>query len=253
MGPLDRIQRGVDSSGRPLLATRQTWQRYDRINEVLGGKLVVIQGSFNSGVTASGGTHDLAGALDFRTWNLTAAERFLGIKTGRVLGGADWYRTPAEGFDFHWHGVTIGDAPMTRETAFQVVEYRAGRNGLADRGPDDFPFRPKIIRPYRYIEDDMFNKDDSNRLKRVERLLEAQRTRDQREREQDKERFQRLVKAQGRIADRLTVLIGRTSDDATRRDLKALQAEILTALKNDPDVTGVDNPSDDALGTPGAG
>jgi hypothetical protein len=256
MTALEKIQRGLDTSGRPLFATRQMFQHFDRVNDHLGGKLVIVQGSFNRGTTASAGTHDLAGCIDIRTWNLTTDERHKAQRAGRdpdIVGGAAWwYRTPAMGFDFHVHILLLGDAPMTPQTAFQVAEYRAGRNGLASRGRDDF-WRPTVVRNYHYIEDDMFTQNDSDRLKRIEDGLNSFRTnekkRDNNEAARDKARFEKVVTALGRQADLLTTLINQSKDDATTQQLKNAKAEILTTLKANPMVTGVDNPSDDAMAT----
>jgi hypothetical protein len=248
---LEKIQRGYDTSSRPLYATRQSFQRYDRINEHLGGVLVIIQGSFNKGTVASAGTHDLAGAMDFRTWNLTNDLLYSGVRFGRDLGGADYIRTTAEGFDPHWHGVTIGDAPMSPETAQQVRDYYAGLNALASRRADTFSYRPANIQPYKYIEDDMFTDDDSARLKRIESRLDlfadSEKNRDQEERQRDKDRFTQIISALGGTVDSLAKIESRSQDPATKADIKKAKERILTYLKNHPDVNGVDNPSDDAM------
>lgn len=246
MSALEVITRGRDSSGRYVKGTRQAFQRHDRMNKVVGGKLVIVQGSFNVGVSSSAGTHDRAGAFDWRTWNLTKAEQYAFIKEGRLLGGADWLRY-APAFDPHAHGITIGDAPMHSATSLQVSEYRAGRNGLANRGPDDFPFRPAIIRPYQYQEDDMYEEQDRQRAVRIENMLKAEQRRDQREAEIDKRRFQKQITLMGEMVDDIGLLINSTKERATKQQLRRVKARLLLALKDDPDVTGVDNPSDDEM------
>lgn len=243
---MEVITRGRDSSGRVVKATRQSFQRHDRINDVLDGKLVIIQGAFNAGVSASANTHDLAGAFDWRTWNLTAHEQFVGVKYGRSIGGADYLRH-APAFVPHWHGITIGDAPMHRATSQQVTDYRNGLNALANRGPDDFPWRPKIIKPYQYLEDDMFEQRDRERLVRIDKALHAEKSRDERERDRDRKRFKRMITLLGETVDDLGLLIDEAKDDATRRQLRRAREAILVRLKEDPDVTGVDNPSDDEM------
>lgn len=245
-GAMDVITRGRDSSNRVVKGTRQCFQRHDRMNKSVGGKLVIVQGAFNVGVSASAGTHDRAGAFDWRTWNLTKDEQFTFIKTGRLLGGADWLRY-APAFDPHAHGITIGDVPMHPATAEQVADYRAGRNGLSNNGPDDFPFRPAVIKPYQFLEDDMFEEQDRERLIRIEKAMEAEKSRDQKERERDKARFTRSITALGELADDLGLLINRTTDAATKQELRRTKEKILLVLKDDPDVTGVDNPSDDEM------
>jgi hypothetical protein len=253
----DKIQRGVDSSGRRLFGTRQMFQHFDRVNDRVGGRLVVVQGSFNRGTTASAGTHDLAGCFDIRTWNLSTAERNLAMRAGRdpfIVGGAAWwYRHSGQGFDPHIHMLLLGDAPMTSQTAFQVSEYQAGRNGLANRGADDF-WRPDVIVNYKYIKDDEMNADQERRLHeklddfrdRFEAFAEHEVARDVAERK----RFRAAIDMLGGRADRLGEQIREAEkvDNRLARALRKDQAEILTFLKDNPDVTGKDNPSDDAMG-----
>jgi hypothetical protein len=230
------------------------FQHFDRVNDVLGGRLVIVQGSFNAGTTASAGTHDRAGALDVRTWNLTIAERDLAMRTGRdpgrVGGAAWWYRHLAQGFDPHIHLVLLGDGPMTPQTKFQETEYKAGRTGLANRARDDF-WRPSVIRNYQFIEDDMYTDADrraaQNHYEAFQTFRKNSLTRDQAERDRDNERYSNLITALGKHADLLTTVINNTKDDATKTQLTRAKNEILLALKEDPDVTGVDNPSDDAV------
>ena len=244
------ITRGVDSSGRTIKGTRQFFQFYDRVNEEAAkGQLVIVQGGFMgaSGADASAGTHRLAMCADFRTWNLTTRTRLGVERYGRNLMGTMWYRSSAQGFDPHLHNNLIGDRPADYSAIAQVASYRDGRNGLANNALDPNPYRPPRIHDYIYLEDDMFEQEDREVLRRVERLLEGERTRDKKDAERDRARFERMVTALGNQADQLTLLINRTEDDVTKIELKKVKENILLALKNDPDVTEKDNPSDDAL------
>lgn len=244
----EAISRGRDSSGRTVRATRQAFQHFDRVDQKVSGKLVIVQGAFVTGTAASAGTHDKAGCLDIRTWNLTNDERFVAIREARRLMAAAWYRHPGQNFDPHIHWVLIGDQPMASLAAAQVDMYRKGFNGLGwYEHKDDFPYRPPKITDYAYQEDDMFEKEDRQRLIRIEKELDAFRSGEWKRDQQDRNRFKRAVTALGEQADRLTVLINSTKDDATKADLRKMKAEILTTLKDDPDVTGPDNPSDDAM------
>lgn len=251
---LDVISRGLDSSGRPLRGTRQMFQFYDRVNaDAAGGLLVIVQGSFMgaSGASASAGTHRLAGCQDWRTWNLSALVRDSVIHRGRELMGAAYHRT-APLFDDHIHVTLVGDRPMDPDAADQVVQWKNGQNGLADRGPDTFPFRPKVIHDYEYLpEDDMFEKEDHDRLVRIEKSLKAFRDseagRDSDERDRDKQRFSEVVTMLGQQADVLGQIEAKVSDSETKALAKKRRDQILTYLKNHPDVDGPDNPSDDAM------
>lgn len=250
INPHERIQRGFDSSGRPLYATRMNWQHFDRVNEQCGNKLVTVQGSW-SDATASANTHRLAGCRDVRVWNLTADECNHMIRVARdpdIVGhAAAFIRTAAQGFDPHSHWILMGDLPMDALAAQQIQMWMAGLNGLASGAKDDFPWRPDTFTPYQYIEDDMFTEEDHKILTRLDAARINERTRDQAERERDKERFSQLVTAQGQMADTLGILASNTKDAATAKELRQARRKILRALKDDPDVTGVDNPSDEGM------
>jgi hypothetical protein len=98
------------------------------------------QGSYNpGGVAASGGTHDGGGVVDIIVNTMTATGRDDCLRALRRAGFAAWLRTPAEGFPYHIHAVAIGDREMSKAAAAQVRDYFAGRNGLANHGPDTAP------------------------------------------------------------------------------------------------------------------
>lgn len=99
----------------------------------------VYQYCYNAGgVSASAGTHDAGGVTDHNQW--TDAQ----LRIQRECGGAAWYRTPAEGFDYHTHIVLCGCPHLSSGAADQVTDYRNGRNGLANNGPDTGPDVPYI-------------------------------------------------------------------------------------------------------------
>jgi hypothetical protein len=83
--------------------------------------------------------------------------------------------------------------------------------------------------------------------KRLDAFAAAERTRDQKDAERDKERFSRVITELGKNADLLGKIAATAKDSETKTLARKRQAEILTYLKDDPDVVGVDNPSDDAL------
>lgn len=98
----------------------------------LGYELTIIQGSYNAGVDASGGTHDGGGALDLAPWDWPTKVMVL-----RRIGFAAWYRPAIAGlWSAHIHAIAIGDREMSASAARQVVAYYAGRDGLASNGPD---------------------------------------------------------------------------------------------------------------------
>lgn len=242
----DKIQRGLDSSGRPLINTRQGWQFFDRLHDFSGGVLVMVQGGW-SFADASADTHGLAMCQDYRIWNLTIALRNKIVHKGRDWMGTMWVRLEQDGFDPHLHNNIMGDRPATDAAMRQITSYKAGRNGLANNDLDRNPYRPDHIGVYHYIEEVDMTPDQAKQLTHIENMVQRSLAGDARDRDRERERFQRMVKAMGGQADQLTVLINRTKDDVTKAELKKMKQSILLQLKDDPDVTQEDNPSDDAL------
>lgn len=113
----------------------------------LGYELSITQGSYNAGaVSASAGTHDGGGVIDLRAWDWPNKVRVL-----RDVGFAAWYRDPSEGpWPAHIHAVLIGNERLAPSAARQVEAYYAGRNGLANYGPDTFNYRPSPIPVFRW-------------------------------------------------------------------------------------------------------
>lgn len=117
--------------------------------ELAGKTFVVTQGSYNTSVDASAGTHAGGGAVDLR-WTWDDAD----ILALRRAGFAAWHRTPAQGgWPHHIHAVLVDHPALSPAAARQVQAYRDGRNGLANNGPDDGPRLNPI--PVFTLEDDM--------------------------------------------------------------------------------------------------
>lgn len=105
--------------------------------KILGYQFTIIQGSYNSGVAASAGTHDGGGAVD--VWGKGSAHVPTEVAALRKVGFAAWGRTPSQGnWGYHIHAIAVRDPEMSRGAANQVVAYFNGRNGLASNGKDTF-------------------------------------------------------------------------------------------------------------------
>lgn len=104
----------------------------------LGYALTVTQGSYNAGgVSASAGTHDGGGVVDLAAWDHVDKVREL-----RRTGFAAWYRPAIPGlWPAHIHAVLMGNRKLAPSARRQVDAYLAGRNGLANNGPDNGPRR----------------------------------------------------------------------------------------------------------------
>ncbi|GAA4157832.1 peptidoglycan-binding protein [Actinomadura keratinilytica] len=108
---------------------------------LLGRTFVLDQGSYNpGGDPTSAGTHDGGGAVDISVKGMDAATRTEAVRALRRVGFAAWLRSPAQGdWPWHIHAVAISDTDLSSQAQHQVGDYYLGRNGLADRGPDDGP------------------------------------------------------------------------------------------------------------------
>jgi hypothetical protein len=133
-----KVTLGQDSSGRTITGNRRTAAMIREAERRLGRRLTIVQGSFNKGTAASAGTHDGGGVVDFRSWDLGVGIPDV-LTALRHVGLAAWYRTRAQGFEPHIHAVAIGDKQLAPAAKAQVSQYRAGLNGLANRGRDDGP------------------------------------------------------------------------------------------------------------------
>lgn len=112
----------------------------------LGYELTIVQGCYHAGVSASAGTHDGGGVVDLAPYDYRRKVRVM-----RDLGWAIWHRPAIPGlWGEHIHGVLIGHKTMSASAAAQVVEYRAGGDGLAGAAKDPDPYRPSPIPIFDY-------------------------------------------------------------------------------------------------------
>jgi hypothetical protein len=102
-------------------------------------KVKIFQASYNAGgVSASAGTHDQGGALD--TEKMSDTDTII----MRECGTTSWQRGSPEDsyFDDHNHLIAIGCPDLSSGAADQVQDYKNGKDGLADGGPDKSPDVP---------------------------------------------------------------------------------------------------------------
>jgi len=116
------------------------------------------QGSYNTSVSASAGTHAGGGAIDLAAKDLTSKQRKTLVYEMRRVGFAAWLRTPAQSnWPYHVHAIAIGCKDLSDGAKAQVVAYKQNRNGLASGGPDDGPrdFVDVTWEKYNNQEEDM--------------------------------------------------------------------------------------------------
>lgn len=127
------------SLGNGMVTDRRTKDMLDEAARRSGLRLQYAQGSYRGGATdASGSTHDGGGAVDVRTVPLrNRREKMRLVRALRLVGFAAWYREATPGlWGEHIHAVAIACPDLSRGAAWQVAQYRAGRDGLTDARPD---------------------------------------------------------------------------------------------------------------------
>lgn len=144
--------RGTDSSGRTIWASDYLWSWWEGLVFDLGFRPTVVQGSWQSknggGAVDSAGYHDLGGALDIRTRDLTRTQIDAVVRLGRLNGGDAWERRPdlPGGMDPHIHIGLHTDTPTHPGIQAQHRDYLANGNGLSgsSHAPDHHP-RPNPL------------------------------------------------------------------------------------------------------------
>ena len=157
--------------GRELNA--KTILMLQAVERRLGQRLVITQGSFNSDVGPSKGTHDEGGVVDISV-------RDAGASTARKLralrkeGFAAWRRLPSQfkpedRVPEHIHAVSLFDENLSRNAKKQKRDFRADPplNGLLSQGPDDGPRVPipsslKLVKQTVHRRDILFGKTNDS-------------------------------------------------------------------------------------------
>lgn len=116
---------------------RRTAVMLREAERIAGANMPVTQGSYNTGVGASAGTHNGGGALDLAVGGLTRRQINRRVRALRTVGFAAWYRSPLPGvWGAHIHAIAIGTKDLASIARSQVGDYKRGRNGLAGHKVD---------------------------------------------------------------------------------------------------------------------
>ncbi|MEU7996058.1 peptidoglycan-binding domain-containing protein [Micromonospora sp. NPDC049060] len=144
------ISPGSVVSLRGVRVNTRTRSMLFEAERLLGWQLTITQGSYNTGVGASAGTHDGGGALDLSVSGLSSTTRTAVLRRLRTVGFAAWLRTPSQGdWGYHIHAIALADTDQSTGARNQAGDYYLGLNGLANRGPDDGP----VVSPKRTWEE----------------------------------------------------------------------------------------------------
>lgn len=120
------------ATSSPIVLNGRTIAMLDSVDQHLGVNLSIVQGSYSTSVSASGGTHAGGGAIDVNVAGMSQDQINRTVNGLRAEGFAAWYRTTSEGFDIdHIHAIAIGDRQMSSAAASQVTDYYDGRTGLS--------------------------------------------------------------------------------------------------------------------------
>lgn len=106
---------------------RHTAKMLRLAERTLGADIPVTQGSFSTGVAASGGTHDGGGVIDTGmagSWAET-------VDALTQAGFIAWWRTPEQGsWNDHIHAIDPASPNLSPEAANQVLDWENGGDGL---------------------------------------------------------------------------------------------------------------------------
>lgn len=119
--------------------TKSAFEYANRLFHKRTGKnLVVVQGCYHRGVSASAGTHDGGGVLDLSVAGMSSKQIHQAVGAMRKAGFAAWHRTPLPGvWGAHIHAVLIGHHNAAPLAKTQMINYRDHRDGLAGNRPDN--------------------------------------------------------------------------------------------------------------------
>lgn len=109
-----------------------------------GPAIVPTQGAFRPSTSYSAGTHTGAGAVDLSVAAMSRDEERAVEAQARRLGFAAWVRAAIAGvWGRHMHLIAVppagrshNDGGLAADAWAQVLDYFAGRDGLAGHGPD---------------------------------------------------------------------------------------------------------------------
>lgn len=144
VGPYTRVQwRGVTLDARTASAMDWVAKRVKPL-------VTPTQGSFNTSVGPSAGTHAGSSAIDLSVRGWAPADIRQLVNVMRRAGFAAWYRAEIPGlWPPHVHAILIGGKMIAPAAQAQIVAYRAGRNGLANNAVDN-TWRPRIPRRWNH-------------------------------------------------------------------------------------------------------
>lgn len=137
LGPYDRVTfRGKQMNARDAAMHLEAERRF-------GATVPITQGGFNKGsVTASAGTHDQGGVLDWSVAGMSTKRKRRWERALKDTGWCAWLRPYIAGlWPEHEHGVARGCKNLAPLAASQVGAFDRREDGLVGDGMD-YSYRP---------------------------------------------------------------------------------------------------------------
>jgi len=107
---------------RSKLFDERTIFMLKEVERLSGVRLNIVQGSYSRGKISTRG--------------LSKRQIMRVIKAMRQVGFVSWYRTRADGFQPHIHGIAVGAPNLGSVAKDQIAQAKAGKNGLRTRKRD---------------------------------------------------------------------------------------------------------------------
>lgn len=119
------------------------------LEDRLGRRVTIYQGSYSTSVGASGSTHAGGGAVDLWVPGMDADSV---TRAARRIGWACWWRTPSQGdWSDHQHAILRGHVTASPDAKLQVGDFDNRGDGLWPLTGHDDP------QPYRPVREVTFN------------------------------------------------------------------------------------------------
>ncbi|HEX6516852.1 MAG TPA: hypothetical protein VF049_14885 [Nocardioidaceae bacterium] len=126
---------------------RRSVAAFVEVERRLGYRLHIYQGSYNTSVSASAGTHAGGGAVDCHGRGHWRDE----VRVMREVGWIAWHRTIPPFDTEHIHAILRGDPDLSPAARDQCRDWAHHLDGLADNGPDPGPRVDVPVFPLRIV------------------------------------------------------------------------------------------------------
>jgi len=193
--------------------------------------LHIIQGCYNTSVSASAGTHDFDAVLDVAIAGMDWPDAQLFL---RRCGWGAWWRKPPT-FTNHIHMISLGyTSHVGIYVPGQVADYWADRSGLVGHVPDNTPHpQPQFIfNFYEHGQEDEMQADDFKKIREiVSSELEPLERRMSMFRSSVQKRDALMIGLLRDLDDDVEKVLAESKDDATKDQITGVRQKINRAVE----------------------